>query len=298
MTMPTQQPVKAIDPADDPLRVGRLIKIARYIEDHADEPLTLATLADIAGLSPSRLQRVFKSAFGVSPKAYQDAARLGRFKHSLKNGKGVTDAIFESGFGSTSRVYGEATRTMGMPPTTYRKGGAGEVITYACRHTAFGLLAMAATDKGVCFAQFGDDQASLIDELRAEFPGAELSASPVDDSPELDAWIEAMNQHLSAGAPRPELPVDMRGNAFQLKVWQFLTGTREGDTLSYTQLADRIGQPKAVRAVASACARNRVGVLVPCHRVLRGDGSLGGYRWGLERKQALIELERTRKLAS
>lgn len=298
MKRPAQQDSRPANPASYPPRVDRLIKIARHIEHHADEPLTLATLANLAGLSPSRLQQAFKSAFGVSPKAYQDGIRLGRFKRSLKNGKGVTDAIFESGFGSTSRIYGESTRNMGMPPKTYRRGGAGEQINHTCRHTAFGLLAMAATARGVCFAQFGDDQAALLGELRAEFPEAELLASSASNAPQLDAWIEALDQHLSQGAPRPDLPVDMRGTAFQLNVWQFLTRTREGDTLSYTELADRIGRPSAVRAVASACARNRVGVLVPCHRVLRGDGSLGGYRWGLERKQALLDLERTRKLAT
>jgi AraC family transcriptional regulator of adaptative response/methylated-DNA-[protein]-cysteine methyltransferase len=169
-----------------------------------------------------------------------------------------------------------------------------EVITYACRITALGLLAMAATDKGVCFAQFGKDEASLISELKAEFPNAELRASPSCDTPELDAWINALDQHISQGAPRPELPIDMRGTAFQMKVWQFLTSTVEGDILSYSELAARIDKPTAVRAVASACARNRIGVLVPCHRVLRGDGGLGGYRWGLERKRALIDLERAR----
>lgn len=169
-----------------------------------------------------------------------------------------------------------------------------EVITYACRITALGLLAMAATDKGVCFAQFGNDEASLISELKAEFPNAELRAFASSDTPELDAWTNALDLYISQGAPRPELPIDMRGTAFQMKVWQFLTSTVEGDILSYSELAARIDKPTAVRAVASACARNRIGVLVPCHRVLRGDGGLGGYRWGLERKRALIDLERAR----
>ncbi len=288
------RPCKRCQTAGTP-RVDRLVQIARHIEKHADERLTLATLAAIAGLSPSRLQRTFKDAFGVSPKAYQDAARMQRFKQSLQEGEGITDAIFSSGFGSVSRVYGEATRNIGMTPKAYRAGGAGEIISYACRDTALGLLMMAATQKGVCFAQFGDDNASLVSKLQAEFPQAELRASPAIDTPELDAWIQALDQHISQGAPRPDLPLDMRGTAFQMQVWQFLLRIREGDILSYSELAAQIDKPNAVRAVASACARNRIGVLVPCHRVLRGDGGLGGYRWGLERKQALLDAERARQ---
>lgn len=286
------RPCRRCHGSDQTSRLAGLTKIARYIEKNADERLTLAVLADVAGLSPSRLQRSFKQTFGVSPRMYQDAARMRRFRQSLKAGRGVTESIFESGFGSVSRVYGEATRNLGMPPGTYRAGGAGESITYACRMTALGLLAMAATDKGVCFAQFGPDETALISELTAEFPNAELRRSPSSGTAELDAWIKALDQHISQGTPRPELPIDVRGTAFQMKVWQFLTSTREGDILTYSQVAGGIDKPRAVRAVASACARNRIGILIPCHRVLRGDGGLGGYRWGLERKQALIELER------
>ncbi|MCG7198763.1 methylated-DNA--[protein]-cysteine S-methyltransferase [Marinobacter pelagius] len=265
--------------------------IARHIEDHADERLTLASLAEMAGLSPSRLQKVFKDAFGVSPKAYQDAVRMRRFRQSLKDGERVTDAIFSSGFGSVSRVYGEAIRDIGMTPKAYRAGGAGEVIVYACRATALGLMAMAATDRGVCFVQFGDDEESLMARLVAEFPNAQLRASPAQNAPELDAWMEALDLHISKGAPRPDLPLDMRGTAFQMKVWQFLLSIREGKVLSYSEVAAEIDNPRAVRAVASACAKNRIAVLIPCHRVLRGDGSLGGYRWGLERKRALLDTE-------
>lgn len=278
--------------AGESARVARLVRVAQHIEMHADEALTLSSLAKVAALSPSRLQKQFKAAFGVSPKAYQDAVRMRRFKQSLKDGSKVTDAIFASGFGSVSRVYGEANRSIGMPPRTYRAGGAGEVIVYAGRTTALGLMMMAATDRGVCFVEFGDDEASLVGRLRSEFPEAELTASPARNAPELDAWMEALNQHISAGGPRPDLPLDMRGTAFQVKVWQFLLSIREGDVLSYSEVAARIDKPRAVRAVASACGKNRIGVLIPCHRVLRGDGGLGGYRWGLERKRALLEAER------
>jgi AraC family transcriptional regulator of adaptative response/methylated-DNA-[protein]-cysteine methyltransferase len=171
---------------------------------------------------------------------------------------------------------------------------AGETIVYACRTSALGPLAMAATDRGVCFVQFGDNETALIASLKTEFPKAELIAAPAQSAPYLDAWIDALNQYISEGAPRPDLPLDMRGTAFQMKVWQFLLSMRDGDVLSYSQLAARIDKPAAVRAVASACGKNRIGVLVPCHRVLRGDGGLGGYRWGLERKQALLDAERKR----
>lgn len=281
--------------AGESARVARLVRVAQHIEMHADEALTLSSLAKVAALSPSRLQKQFKAAFGVSPKAYQDAVRMRRFKQSLKDGSKVTDAIFASGFGSVSRVYGEANRSIGMPPRTYRAGGAGEVIVYAGRTTALGLMMMAATDRGVCFVEFGDDEASLVGRLRSEFPKAELTASPARNAPELDAWMEALDQHISAGGPRPDLPLDMRGTAFQVKVWQFLLSIREGDVLSYSEVAARIDKPRAVRAVASACGKNRIGVLIPCHRVLRGDGGLGGYRWGLERKQALLDAERMRR---
>jgi len=154
---------------------------------------------------------------------------------------------------------------------------------------------MAATAKGVCFVQFGEDKESLLVRLQDEFPKAELIASSSQDSIELDAWMDALDKHISNGAPRPELPLDLRGTAFQMKVWKFLLSIPEGDVLSYGELATSIGKPKAFRAVATACGKNRIGVLIPCHRVLRGDGSLGGYRWGLERKRVLLDKERVRR---
>jgi len=158
-------------------------------------------------------------------------------------------------------------------------------------------MMMAATEKGVCFVQFGDDAASLLSLLEIEFSNAELIASPAQDAPQLDHWMDALAQHINEGIPRPDLPLDMRGTAFQMKVWQFLLSIREGDVLSYGEVATQIDKPKAVRAVASACAKNRIGVLIPCHRVLRGDGSLGGYRWGLERKRTLLDSERHRQFS-
>ncbi|MYC61403.1 MAG: bifunctional DNA-binding transcriptional regulator/O6-methylguanine-DNA methyltransferase Ada [Caldilineaceae bacterium SB0661_bin_34] len=286
------RPCKRCRPTDIEPELGMLVKIARHIETHADEHLTLGGLAKQAGLSPSHFQRVFKSAFGVSPKAYQDAFRMKRFKVALKKGDDVTGAIFAAGFGSISRVYGEEARNIGMTPKAYRAGGAGETIAHACRDTALGPIIMAATERGVCFVQFGKDAESLLEQLRAEFPKAKLIASAAQDTPELDAWIEALDAHISQGAPRPDLPLDLHGTAFQMMVWRFLLSVREGDLLSYGELAARIEKPKAVRAVASACAANRIVVLVPCHRVLRGNGELGGYRGGVERKRSLLDMER------
>jgi AraC family transcriptional regulator of adaptative response/methylated-DNA-[protein]-cysteine methyltransferase len=280
------RPAQGADPA-----LARLDAVARYIEAHVDESLPLAALAVEAGMSAGHFQRRFKARFGLSPKAYQDGLRLGRLKQSLKEGDPVLDAIVGAGFSSTSRVYGEPARHLGMTPSAYRAGGAGEVIAYACRKTVLGLVMMAATDRGVCFAEFGDSEAALRRALAAEFPRATLGPSGASAAPALDAWIRAFDAHLS-GAERPDLPLDLRGTAFQIRVWRFLLGVREGEVLSYTELAAGIDAPSAVRAAASACGANRIAVLIPCHRVLRGDGGLGGYRWGIERKRALIAAER------
>lgn len=285
------RPCKRCLPNEGEGGVSRLVDIARYIEAHALETLTLASLAEVIGLSPSRLQRIFKEAFGISPKAYQDAIRMQYFKRTLKKGEGITKAIYSSGFGSLSRVYGEASRNIGMTPKAYQSGGSEAIIFFSCRETAMGLIAMAATKRGVCFVQFGDNKKSLISMLREEFPNAEISESSAQDAPELDAWIKALDLHLSEAAPRPDLPLDMRGTAFQMKVWKFLLSVQEGDVLSYSDLADKINNPKAIRAVATACAKNRIGILIPCHRVLRSDGGLGGYRWGLDKKRILLEKE-------
>lgn len=268
-----------------------LIAVARTIATRADESWPLADLAAPFGLSPSAFQRRFTAVIGLSPKALQDAARLGRLKSALKAGSRVTDAILEAGFGSTSRVYGEAPRDLGMTLSAYRDGAAGELIHWAVRETRLGWLAMAATARGVCFAQFGDDADGLRAELAREFPKAARVESA--GSAQLDAWIEALDAHLSRSVPMPDLPLDLQGTSFQMRVWRFLQGIPLGETRSYADVAQAIGAPKATRAVGTACGANRVAVLVPCHRVLRGDGALGGYRWGLERKRALLKTEAT-----
>ncbi|BBE32946.1 bifunctional DNA-binding transcriptional regulator/O6-methylguanine-DNA methyltransferase Ada [Sphingosinicella microcystinivorans] len=281
------------DPAAD-----SMTSLARYIETHADTPLPLARLAEIAGLSSFQVQRAFTAVIGVSPKAFQTALRMKRLKASLKEGDGVAGAIFEAGFGSTSRAYERMDGHLGMTPAAYRAGGVGETIAWACRATGLGLLLMAATGRGVCAVDFGDEESTLVDRLRAEFPRADIVPSDAAASAQLDAWIDALGTHLAEGAPHPDIPVDLRGTAFQMKVWRFLLSVPSGSVVSYAEVAAGIGAPSAVRAAASACGANRIAVLIPCHRVLRGDGGIGGYRWGVERKCALLAAERRRGQAA
>lgn len=280
------------DPATEAMR-----RVAAFIDAHADRPLPLKVLAEQAGLSPFHLQRTFKAVIGVSPRDYQAAARLRTFKALLKDGEDVLGATFEAGYGSTSRVYERVTGGIGMTPSAYRAGGAGESIIYAVRDTALGPLMMAATDRGVCFVEFGMDAADLYARLQREFPAATLAPSDPAAYAPLDAWIAALDDHLSQGAPRPDLPLDLRGTAFQLKVWKFLLSVKPGDAVSYGDLARGVDAPKAVRAAASACAANRIGILIPCHRALRADGGLGGYRWGLDAKRTLLDRERAARSA-
>lgn len=280
------RPCKKCNPRD----VNPLISIARYIEDHSDEKITLETLAEISNLSPHHIQRKFKKAYGVSPKEYQNGLRLNHFKSALKEGDDISGAIYEAGYGSSSRVYEQIDGRIGMTPAAYRAGGKGEEISYAVRKCALGLIIMAATDRGVCLVHFGDREEELKARLSEEYPHATFNETK--PSSELSNWIDALNDHISHGAEKPNIPLHLNGTAFQIRVWRFLMSVKEGEVLSYKEQAERMGKPKAVRAVASANARNNIGVLIPCHRILRGDGSLGGYRWGLDRKRALIDGER------
>lgn len=286
------RPCKRCYPVGSSQQSQNMITIARYIEEHIEEKLTLAQLGVIAKLSSSRLQRAFKEVFSISPKQYQDALRIRHFKKSLKSGSTITDAIYSAGFTSSSRIYGEANRNIGMTPKTYRSGGQGEVIYYACRQTVLGNMLMAATDKGVCAVHFSDEEGRLITLLNSEFPNAKLVRSAAEYLPMLDNWIDALDKYLSQGTIKPEIPLDIKGTAFQIKVWQFLLTMKEGEVMSYGEVAAQIKQPTASRAVGTACGKNPIGVLIPCHRVLRANGSLGGYRWGLARKRALLDKER------
>ncbi len=279
---------------DAGISVAKMQALCRYIEQHADQALTLETLGKRVHLSPFHLQRRFKDATGVTPKQFIDACRLRKLRQDLRDGAAVTRAIQDAGYGSASRVYERAVTRLGMTPKQYRAGGAGIAISYASAPTELGLLMMGATDRGLCFVQFGDSEAALLARLRAEYPSAELAAMDDAMRPPFKHWMATLAEHLKGKAPSRALPLDLRGTAFQLRVWQHLQQIPSGELRSYSELAAAIGQPRAVRAVASACAANRVALLVPCHRVIRGDGSLGGYKWGLERKRILIDQERAR----
>ena len=283
-------------PLEPTAAAGAIRAVCEYISRRADETLPLSRLARISGFSAAHLQRTFKAVVGVSPKEFQAALRLDALKQSLRAGSRITEAAHAAGFGSMSRLHQHVDGRLGMTPSAYRAGGAGETISYACRNTALGLLMMAATDRGVCFVQFGKSEATLTAQLRAEFPQASIKRSVAVTHRLLDNWLAALNEHLLGHRPRPDLPLDVRGTAFQVRVWQCLTSIDEGEVLSYGELAQRMQLPSAVRAIASACARNKIAVLIPCHRVLRSDGTLGGYRWGLARKRALLDAERKQRV--
>jgi AraC family transcriptional regulator of adaptative response/methylated-DNA-[protein]-cysteine methyltransferase len=254
-------------------------------------PLTLVELGRRVGLSPTHLQRSFLAAVGVTPRQYAELCRLERLKGELRGGDSVTGAIYAAGFGSSSRVYERADSRLGMTPGEYRSGGRGVAITYAAVETALGPLLLAATDRGLCSVQLGGKVEELVDRLRREYPAADLQPVAATPSPALAAWIEALRRHLAGEQPRLDLPFDVRASAFQLRVWTFLQSIPWGETRTYAEVAAGIGAPRATRAVARACASNPVALAVPCHRVIRADGALGGYRWGAERKRRLLAIE-------
>ncbi len=256
--------------------------------DAADERQpTLAELARAAGLSPAHFQKLFKRTTGLSPRQYAESRRVARVKSLLRQGEPVTAALYEAGYGSARGLYETAHATLGMTPATYRKGGLGAAIAYACGRSSLGMVLVAATASGICFVALGQSQSGLAAELRAEFPAAEIRA----DDGRLGAWLEEVLHRLDGAPPALNLPLDLRATAFQWRVWRALSAIPRGETRSYAELADAIGAPRAQRAVGRACATNPVSVVVPCHRAVRGDGGFGGYRWGLARKKALLERE-------
>jgi len=272
----------------------RIEELCRYIEEHAEEPLSLENLAAHAGLSMFHLQRTFKAIVGVTPKHYIEARRVERLKQSLRHSKNVTEAIYDAGFGSSSRVYERADTRLGMTPQQYRDEGRHTSISYVSCKTALGLMMLGATDRGICFLQFGDAADMLVQALKREYPQAAISAGR-DDDPELVRWLQRLNDYLAGAEPRLDLPLDIRATAFQMKVWNYLQQIPYASVESYGEVAAGIGQPEAARAVARACASNQVALVIPCHRVIRSTGELGGYKWGLERKRVLIDRERASK---
>lgn len=263
--------------------------IRSLIAERASQPLRLADLSREVGLSPRHLQRTFKRAYGVTPQQYLRACRLSLLRRELRRGRQVTWALHEAGFSSTSRLYERARAELGMTPDAYRRGGAGQVIRFATRITPLGRLLAAATEHGVCATALADREEELEAFLPALYPAAEL----LRDERALAPWLEAIEAYLREPRAVLELPLDVRGTPFQERVWAELRLIPLGQTRSYGELARRLGQPAAYRAVAQACAANPAALLIPCHRVVRSDGSLGGYRWGVERKARLLQLERS-----
>jgi len=267
-------------------------RVCRLIEADLEEPLSLSALGDKVGLSPFHLQRVFKRALGVSPRAYADACRFRAFKHQLKQGPSATAAVYAAGYGSSSRAYERTASRLGMTPTRYRNGGQQTRIHYLTTKCALGHMLVAATDKGICKISFGDSAAAIERSLREEFPAANVQRGGT----KLRSWMRSILRHLNGHQPRLDLPLDVRATAFQSRVWTALRSIPYGETRSYKQIAKAICRPRAVRAVAHACATNNVAVLIPCHRVVRENGDLAGYRWGLKRKRQLLTKEASKQI--
>ena len=267
-------------------RAAAVAKACRLIET-AEEMPNLDALAGSAGMSRFHFHRVFRTVTGVTPKAHAAAHRARRVREALPQSSTVTEAIYGAGFNSSGRFYAKSEQVLGMTPTRFRSGGSGAAIRFAVGECSLGSILVAATDKGVCAILLGDKPEALVRELEDRFPRATLIGGDED----FEQWVAKVIGFVEAPALGLDLPLDVRGTAFQQRVWQALRKIPAGSTVSYSQIAQRIGLPKAVRAVAHACATNPIAVAIPCHRVVRNDGSLSGYRWGVERKRALLERE-------
>lgn len=261
--------------------------ICRFIEQHLDEPLTLDRLGKAFHQSPFHLQRRFKAVLGITPREYADSCRMRLLKRNLQAGDSVTRAMYDAGYGSSSRLYERTASQLGMTPDKYRRGAVAASIRYTYADSPLGRMLIAATDRGICAIQFARTDGELLEGLKREFPFATRKA----DDGGLKAWTSTLLKRMRGKSLDSSLPLDIRATAFQRTVWSYLQSIPFGATRSYSEVAKGIGQPSAVRAVARACATNPVAVAIPCHRVVRGDGSTGGYRWGVDRKKTLLEME-------
>jgi len=262
-------------------------RATRELAQSGEDRLRFGVVAAKLGTTAATLRRAFLSTTGLRPRDLAAALRLTRFKKMLREGKSIADALYETGYGSTSRVYERSNAQLGMTPATYQKGGKNMKIGYAIAKSSLGKILVAATERGVSAVYLGDADTKLVEELHGEYPGAEIKAA----SDSFERWVTEIVQRVEGNPPRLELPLDLQATAFQRRVWQELQRIPRGSTRTYSQVAKALGKPKAVRAVARACATNPVSIAVPCHRVIREDGSLAGYRWGLSRKQQLLERE-------
>jgi AraC family transcriptional regulator of adaptative response/methylated-DNA-[protein]-cysteine methyltransferase len=265
-----------------------LIKsICRYIEQHLDEPITLSRLGTEFNQSPFHLQRTFKSVLGITPKQYANSCRMRGFRQNLKAGHSVTRAMYDAGYSSTSRLYSRTSSELGMDPAKYRRGAIAAPIRYAFSDSPLGRMLLAATEKGICSIQFADSDEELEQGLKQEFPFAIRRR----DDRGLAELAQKVVERISGAEPPSSLPLDIRATAFQRRVWSYLQSIGVGETRSYSEVAKAIRQPSAVRAVARACATNPVAIAIPCHRVVRSSGDMGGYRWGIDRKKKLLAME-------
>ena len=283
------RPCRRCNPRDCTARdasIERVIRACTMIEEAEYEP-SLNELAGAAGLSPYHFHRIFRKAVGVTPKQYAMELRLQRMRRNLERNRTITESVYKSGFESNSRFYETATKNLGMKPSTYRKGGKGMSIRYGIVHSYLGWLLVAATEHGICRIDFDDTPGELHTRLRTAFPAADFR----ENDPEFRTTINQTLAFLEKPGQGLSLPLDIQGTAFQRRVWTALQNVPAGSTVSYTELAQRIGNPRAARAVARACAANHLAVAIPCHRVVRRDGGPGGYRWGLDRKKTLIQRE-------
>ena len=285
------RPCKRCNPdglSADAENAALVAKSCRMIEESEEEP-SLDELAETAGRSPGYFHRVFKATTGVTPKEYAAAHRAAKVRHGLKSGGTVTEAIYDAGFNSSGRFYEKSTDMLGMTPSQYRAGGANEDIKFAVGQTSLGAILVASTKKGVAAILLGDDPEELVQDLQDRFPKARLIGADSD----YEALVACVVGFVEAPKIGLNLPLDVRGTAFQERVWKALQEIPAGATVSYAEIARRIGAPKSVRAVAGACAANNLAVAIPCHRVVRNDGALSGYAWGVDRKRALIDREVT-----
>ncbi len=272
-------------------KVEMVQRACRYIESQDEATVTLGALSEQVGISAFHLQRVFKSVMGITPRQYTDACRMGKFKARVRAGGSVAGAMYDAGFGSSSRLYERAPAELGMTPATYGRGGRGAVINYTTAECSLGFLLVAGTEKGICAVKLADSERQLEEDLCAEFSAAEIHR----DDANLHKPVHDLLDYVRGKQPRLDLPLDIQATAFQWQVWEHLRAIPYGQTKSYAQVAKTMGHPNAVRAVARACATNPVALVIPCHRVIREDQSLGGYRWGLERKKKLLEKERRKR---
>lgn len=278
---------RRVAPQDPHAQLVREVCVA--IESNSDGGATLQALSDQLRVSPHHLQRTFKRWMGITPRQYAEACRLKSFKSHVRNGHSVTSALYEAGYGSSSRLYEKSNLQLGMTPSTYQQGGKGMRIRYTIVKSPLGLLLVAGTDRGICFLCMGDSERPLKNALQDEYPAAEIQRKESDLGP----WVSSILKHLQGNYRRLELPLDVQATAFQWEVWHKLQAIPYGQTQSYSEIARSLGRPRAARAVARACATNRVSIVIPCHRVIREDGDLGGYRWGIKRKETLLSMEQS-----